>query len=131
MRKILFVLFGASVLLGCEKPEGEGGTSTIEGKAYKIVVDNNGDTLNSYYAADAEVYISYGSGTVVGDDRVWTGPTGEYKFKNLTPGTYSVYTYSYCESCAGQQEAVVQEVVIPEEKSSTTAPDLVFKSLME
>lgn len=119
------------ILWACEKPEGEGGTSEITGKVLNIVVDESGDTLNSYYAADAEVYISYGAGTIVGDDRVWTGPEGDYKFNNLTPGNYRIYTYSYCESCAGQEEAVIEEVVISESESTITAAELVFVTLAQ
>ena len=103
----------------------------IQGKTFSYIVDGNGDTLNSYYAADKEVFISYGSEEITPDDRVWSGPSGDFKFSHLTAGTYQVFVYSYCETCPGKEEALVQEVTITEDKTSVTMDDIEFSLLVE
>ena len=63
MRKLIFILVIGIGFLACKKEAGEGGTSVIEGKVYKIYTfqtpQGQKDTL--YYQLDAgeDVFIIY------------------------------------------------------------------------
>lgn len=101
MKKNLSVLAIALTVLiaSCNKPEGEGGNSTIKGK---IWVENY-NTLNNmldvyflkgeYAGADEDVYIIYGDDVSYGD-KVKSGPDGIFEFKYLRPGDYKIYLQS-------------------------------------
>ena len=83
----------------CEKESGEGGTSVIEGKAYKIhtyqTTQGQIDTL--YYQLDAgkDVFIIYSDDeTAIYDDEFETDYNGRYRFEFLRKGKYTIYTYA-------------------------------------
>lgn len=88
----------------CERPEGEGGDSTIEGQVYmvndagKVAKNENGDyyfVKDTLPAVDKDVYIIYGSDMdAFYGDKVKTDYKGRYRFDYLVSGTYSVYAYS-------------------------------------
>lgn len=83
-------------LFGCEKEPGDGGTSSIHGKVekeYRIVLSNSATYQYTVDAADEDVYIVYGE-NVSPDDKVVTNFDGEYEFKNLRKGKYTIYVYS-------------------------------------
>ncbi|MCF8381546.1 MAG: hypothetical protein K9H49_18375 [Bacteroidales bacterium] len=90
---MLLVLFVA-ILSSCEKPEGEGGTSTIMGQV-KVKNYNTDFTIKiaEYYSPDIDVFIIYGEDSIYSDD-FKTGLNGWYRFEFLTKGTYTIYTYS-------------------------------------
>lgn len=52
--------------------------------------DSNTDTIP---ATDAEVFIVYGE-NISPDDRVFTNPDGDYAFKWLRTGDYTLFVYS-------------------------------------
>ena len=84
----------ASVTTSCKKEPGEGGSSKITGKVYTR--EYNPDftyLLGEYWAADVDVFIIYGDG-VTYNDRVRTGPGGDFEFPYLRPGKYRIYVYS-------------------------------------
>lgn len=96
--KITQYLFLALLLglFGCEKEPGEGGTSSIRGKVekeYRIVLSNAATYQYTVDAADEEIYIIYGD-NVSPDDKVMTNFEGEFEFKNLRKGKYTIYVYS-------------------------------------
>lgn len=83
-------------VVGCKKEAGEGGNSTIFGKIQKdirIVLSNPATTQATVLAADQDVYIVYGDHTSP-DDRIQTNFDGEFEFRNLRPGNYTIYTFS-------------------------------------
>jgi len=83
-------------LSSCKKEEGDGGNSSIKGKVsreWRVVLTNPGTAVNTFPAADEDVYIIYGD-HVSPDDRVQTNYDGEYEFLYLRPGNYKVYTFS-------------------------------------
>ena len=100
-------------MVSCERSEGEGGKSTIEGFVYKIVDDGTVAVKDSFYtdengvdrykfysferdtipAVGEDVYIIYGGlgGNEREYDRVRTLYNGKYSFPYLVEGNYTVY----------------------------------------
>ena len=96
MKKILFFLILAMAFVSCEKDPGTGGAGTISGnisKEVRIVLTNPATELYTVSAADLEVYIVYGE-HVSPDDKVVTDYKGDFEFRNLRKGKYTVYAYS-------------------------------------
>jgi len=88
---------GAILALGlcaCNKPEGEGGRSSISGKIYQIdYIDEYDNVLDTFPAVDEDVFIVYGGGDLADDDTKTNG-NGDYKFEFLREGSYSIYAYN-------------------------------------
>jgi hypothetical protein len=96
MKNTVFAILLVSITLlaGCVKEEGVGGTCTITGKVYAY--DYNAEMTHlraQYYAPDEDVYIIYGSDSVFAD-RTRTSFEGSYRFEYLRPGTYTIFAYS-------------------------------------
>ena len=90
---LLIILF-IFILSSCEKPEGEGGTSTITGQV--VVKKYNHDftvKIGEYYGPNIEVFIIYGEDSIYSDNFL-TGLNGWYRFEYLNQGTYTIYTFS-------------------------------------
>ncbi|MFM9985680.1 MAG: hypothetical protein ACKVOK_10640 [Flavobacteriales bacterium] len=92
------IAFTVAIVLaaGCKKEAGEGGNSTIFGKVNKdirVVLTNPATTQSTVIAADRDVYIVYGDHTSPGD-RIQSNYNGEFEFRNLRPGNYTIYTFS-------------------------------------
>ena len=99
MRKLIFILVIGIGFSACKKEAGEGGTSVIEGKVYKIYTfqtpQGQKDTL--YYQLDAgeDVFIIYSDDEgAVYDDNFETDFNGRYRFEFLRKGKYTIYTYA-------------------------------------
>jgi hypothetical protein len=87
-------LFFASLLAGCKKDPGEGGSSTIRGVLYaKNVHDRNSPMTADDFEPNQKVYISYGDKSTYDDDYE-TGPDGTFEFKYLRKGKYRISAYS-------------------------------------
>jgi hypothetical protein len=123
LKRIIPALVIAMGLISCSKEAGEGGTSSIQGKIFGYDVNTSGIVTDSAYVQDARVYISYGDGTTVDDD-VRTSYTGDYVFRGLRKGKYTIFVYSQCNSCPFNQEVVTQTVEITDNKQEVTAPDI-------
>lgn len=93
LKSLLFFLIVLSVS-SCEKPAGEGGTSTILGQV-KVKNYNSDFTVKfgEYYAPDRDVFIIYGEDTIYSND-FKTGLNGWYRFDFLNQGTYTIFTFS-------------------------------------
>lgn len=114
----------ACLLSACQKEPGEGGKAEIKGKVYAIEWDENtGQKVDSFYVAEARVYIVYGDHEAYDDD-TRTGPDGLYKFSWLRKGEYTVFTYSECPTCPNGTEAVLETVEIGDRKESVEVPTL-------
>ena len=129
MRKILCLLFpviGALLFSSCNRDEGLGGSSSIQGYVYNIVhrADNlTGDTIP---AAEAKVYIVYSDNEddPVAEKRVETNKNGMYRFQYLREGNYVVYAYSvYPEGMNKEKVAEFQKVKVG---SGTTYADPIY-----
>ncbi|MDD4991909.1 MAG: hypothetical protein PHR83_06730 [Paludibacter sp.] len=96
-KKYSFFLLGflSLILVSCLNDEGQGGTSVVQGKIFKVLHPNNNFSLeaDTFPAAKENVYIVYGDEPIYGD-KMETGYDGFYRFKYLTKGTYKVYAYS-------------------------------------
>ena len=103
---------------GCKNEEGEGGTSTVEGKIIKVLHPDDDYTLSTdtILGAKTDVYIVYGDETYFGDD-IETDDSGYYCFSYLTPGNYTVYAYSTLAS--GEKIAVSQSISVERGKTAT------------
>ena len=98
MKKSIFKLVVITVVIflfnSCKKEAGEGGNSSIKGKVWVINYNSTFTSINNeYVGADEYVYIIYGSDISYGD-RTKTTPEGEFEFKYLREGNYTVYVYS-------------------------------------
>ena len=103
---LLLALCGA-----CNDREGEGGTGTVQG--YVKLVHHPDDDYNlnvdTMVAAKTDVFIIYGNEAFYGDD-VETDPNGMYRFEYLTPGVYTVFSYSTLAT--GEKVAVAESVTL-------------------
>ena len=97
--KKLFLFFLISVCClffsSCEKESGEGGTSSISGKVFKLKVNTfTGDTTYFHPYNDREVYIIYSNNeNDIYDDSFETNWNGQYEFNYLRKGDYTLFTY--------------------------------------
>ena len=73
-----------------------------------------------YPYQDTRVFIIYGDNDFYDDD-VRTGPNGNFEFRWLRKGKYTVYTYGEC-NCPGKSVQVSAEVSIGGNKDVVTVP---------
>lgn len=95
MKKIHWSLFFIIIIgFACKKPPGPGGNSSIKGKVTMYFYDASTNTFSKKYpAADVDVYIIYGNDVSYGD-RIRTDYEGDFEFKFLRKGNYTIYVYS-------------------------------------
>lgn len=107
MKSHFYLLFLIVLLItSCVKQEaGEGGKSTISGKVKIHNYNSLGIYKESYFAPDEKVYIIYGEDSIPSDD-VDTNPDGYYRFDYLRKGSYTIFAYSKCDTCASGTEAI-------------------------
>ena len=132
MKKAIFFLAICVGLISCEKDPGTGGAGTISGnisKEVRVVLTNPATELYTVPAADLEVYIVYGE-HVSPDDKVVTDYNGDFEFRNLRKGKYTVYVYS--RDTTGQNPpavdptkmVVLQEVELTDNEDHAVVSDL-------
>lgn len=111
IRLIVLLCMGLLLMASCNKNEGEGGTGTIQGYVKLINHPDDDYTLpaDTMDAAKTDVFIVYGNSDFYGDD-VETDDKGFYKFKYLTKGSYTVFSYSTLPS--GEKVPVTATVSI-------------------
>ena len=110
--KLLGILcISVMLLFSCNRSEGEGGTGAVQGYVMLINHPDDDYTLpaDTTVAAKTDVFIVYGDDDFYGDD-VETDDNGFYKFKYLTKGNYTVFTYSTLPS--GERIPVTASVTI-------------------
>jgi len=132
MKKALFFLTLALAFSACKKDPGTGGAGTISGaisKEVRVVLTNPATSLYTVPAADVDVYIVYGE-HVSPDDKVVTDYNGEFEFRNLRKGKYTIYVYS--RDTTGQNPptidptkmVVLQEVELTDNEDHAVVSDL-------
>lgn len=129
MRNIANALIFILLLAACAKQEGEGGRSTISGKVYAIDYPNDWDSkLDTFPAADEDVFIVYGDEERVSDD-LKTFYDGSFSFEYLTKGDYKIYVYSNDFNDGEIQEAIIRDVEISSNSDDVTVEDIyIYKS---
>ncbi len=127
MKKFILLSLTAAFILSCNKDAGPGGTSSIVGRVKVYDVNGIGDTLDSYYGMDEDVYLIYGEeaiGLDTYDDKFACSYDGSYRFDYLTPGTYRVFAYSQCDTCNDGVKPVFRTVQITDKKTEVTVSDI-------
>ena len=88
---VIFFLLQTGVFFSCEKSEGRGGTGSISGVIVEqFYNDDYSDLLYERPAVDEEIFMLYGNNAEVGASNE-TAMNGEFRFKYLYPGSYTVY----------------------------------------
>ena len=118
---LFFILTWSS----CKKEAGEGGLATISGKVYGYDINSSGVVTDSGYVGDVQVFISYGDNTFV-DDNVRTSYSGEYSFRGLQKGKYTLFVYTECDTCNFNQAPVIQHFEVTSNKQDAVLPDFVI-----
>lgn len=124
LKKLIPLSFLSLLMIACSKGPGPGGTSTIKGQ---ILVEDYNQTFTTLWAeyegADLDVYLRYGDNPTY-DDHVKTGPFGDFEFKYLKKGEYSVYVYSKDSSLQEPSGIIpiITAVEITENKQTVTIP---------
>jgi hypothetical protein len=121
---IFFVGIIFTMSYGCQKEAGEGGSSVISGKLIAQKYNAFGDLIEEYDLADERVYIIYGENADVYDDNMRTSFNGTFRFDYLRKGTYRVFTYSKCPTCAGGEETLMHQVTITKNKEQIVIPTI-------
>jgi hypothetical protein len=121
-RTLQFTLAFTGVLFflqSCTKVEGPGGSSSIIGTVHVNVYDIAGNLINDYDAQDEDVYLVYGGGDGFYDDDIKTSYDGTFEFNYLQKGSYKLFVYQDCNSCASGKEPVFVDVEITDKKTTT------------
>lgn len=88
------MVLGGIFLSACSKNSGIGGDASISGSVH---VEHWNSTftefIGEYPGADVYVYLVFGSDVSYGK-RIKTNPDGEFEFKYLYEGDYTIYVYS-------------------------------------
>jgi len=127
--KIGIVLLWFFALVACNKTEGEGGTSSIEGVVIKQNFNNAGQFENEFPAPDEKVYLIYGEEDNIYDDDVNSHFDGRYRFDFLKKGKYQLFAYSECklDNCPNIVPVFV-DVEITESNQIVNAPVLFIRN---
>ncbi|MEJ6582835.1 MAG: hypothetical protein QNL61_05855 [Crocinitomicaceae bacterium] len=115
---LFLACFIVLALSSCEKIEGPGGSSSIQGSVYIIDKNAAGATISEYYAQKEDVFIVYGSEGESFDDDVKTSYDGTFKFTGLEKGNYTVFLYEDCNSCPSGKQVLLYHVEITDKKST-------------
>jgi hypothetical protein len=135
MRNILFICALVLIFTSCKKDAGEGGTSTIEGKVYKIFTFQNpisGQWDTSFFQLDSgrDIFIIYSDNQeVIYDDKFETDYNGRYHFEFLRKGVYTIYTYSDSTDGSGikYDYPIFKNIEISSNNSSNVVKDFVIE----
>lgn len=104
------LLLQTGIFFSCEKSEGRGGTGSISGVIVEqFYNDDYSDLLYESPAVDEEIFIIYGNNAEVGASNE-TAMNGEFRFKYLYPGSYTLYFQTEDSTAAFDEdtEKVVQ-----------------------
>jgi hypothetical protein len=107
---------GLFVFSSCTKVEGEGGSSSITGKIVINKKNTAGSIIATYDGQQHDVYIIYGEGGTVHDDKVETSYDGNFEFNFLEKGKYTIYTYEKCTTCPSEEQVILKSVEISKAK---------------
>ena len=117
-------------IVGCKKTPGEGGNSSITGNIkveMRLILSNPNTIQDTLPAADEDVFIVYGN-HVSPDDKVATNYDGDFEFRNLRSGEYTLYVYSKDTSATGDilenKMPIIKKVIIEGRKKTEKIENL-------
>lgn len=91
---ILLLFLVITFFSNCEKVEGVGGNSSISGRViYKVYNSNFTIFQGTVAAKDEDVFILYGNSQGV-SNRERTDFEGDFVFRYLYPGSYTIFMYA-------------------------------------
>ena len=109
----------------CSKEAGIGGSSTITGTLIGFEVNPATGDTTSYELADEDVFIIYGDdNTEAYHDSYKSSWNGQYRFEYLKKGTYTIFGYEECITCATGKQAVFTSIEITKNGSELDLGDL-------
>ncbi len=115
----MLLLVGLLLLTSsCKKEPGIGGDASIKGNVFVKNYNSTFTTLiNEYPGADVYVYLIFGS-DVSYSKRIKTTYDGQFEFKYLYQGDYTVYAYSLDSTLTVPSGTIpiIQKVTITERK---------------
>jgi hypothetical protein len=95
MKYFVYLFIDLFIFISCNKDEGFGGSSSLEGYVYNVVHNENNYsfTTDTFPALDKDVFLEFGGDYSIGE-RIRTGREGYYRFDYLRKGNYTVYALS-------------------------------------
>jgi hypothetical protein len=119
----LLLIFNFVLHSSCNKEEGLGGASSLEGYVYKVehYDDNYSFRTDTFPAVKEDVYLIFGDSDDYFGDDVDTDQNGFYRFDYLRKGNYRVYAVS--DFADGHKEAVTKKVKV---SGSLNKADTIF-----
>ncbi len=129
MHKTIFIFLFSTLLIlaACTKQAGFGGNASIKGNVHAQHFNSTFTALLSEYnAADYNVFI-IPDGYVSPEKKIATNYEGDFEFRYLYPGKYTIYAYSKDSVIlGGQPVAVKTEVEITKNDQIMTVDTLVI-----
>jgi hypothetical protein len=114
------ILFLSFQFLSCKKVEGEGGAANIKGTLIGKKFNSVGTLIAEYPLERHDVYIIYGGNSTYFDDRIETSFDGTFEFRNLQPGTYTVFCYAKDPTAASNVQVLSFSVTIDKKAKKET-----------
>ena len=97
MKKLIFGIAVLSTISACKKVEGNGGRASISGNVVvneRLYINGQCTDTVTYAGAKEDIYIIYGDGDAMYDDKIQASYDGSFKIEFLQPGTYTIFGYS-------------------------------------
>lgn len=125
IKKFLLVfVFISCVLTSCSHDEGYGGLASISGKVYGRDFNSNGSLVSQDYLGGVKVYISK-HGETNYFDSMDSAYDGSFRFSYLHKGTYDLWVFGDCDSCAWDQVYVLKTIEITDKRQEVVTEDFV------
>lgn len=111
MSGIIFAAVFTLLLTSCNREEGFGGSSSIEGYVYNVVHQDDNFTFqkDTFPATGKKVYLNFGEDANVGKN-IDAGVGGYFRFDYLREGKYKVYALS--ETASGEKIPEFQNIKV-------------------
>jgi hypothetical protein len=108
------------------------GTSFINGKVMINYYNDENSLLSSepVPAKDEDVFLIYGNSTVVNDDTK-SSYTGDFGFKNLWPGNYTIYSLSDDVSNNSSEPVVIKKEIALGMNETVKMDDLIINKVLK
>ena len=97
-----------------------------KGKIYIEDYNGSGVLQAEYYAPEERVYLIFGDEGFYGMD-TRTSFDGTYEFKYLKKGSYTVFAYSDCDTCASGVIAASKQIEIADNNSTLEVADIILR----